>query len=79
MKAKFKPIEQQKLPWNHNYKMYVSVNFSQGEEEQSINPSVDSSYSVEEWNALSPQDQRQWLEEETKEWAMQYVEYGWER
>jgi len=64
------------LPYNHDYPVSVSIGLV-GEQADSINPATESSYSEEEWDSLTREQQEEWLNAETYQWAMQFLDYGW--
>jgi len=64
------------LPYSHDYPVSVNIGLA-GEQADSINPATESSYTEEEWNALTMEQQEEWLDTEAREWAMQFVDYGW--
>jgi hypothetical protein len=64
-----------KLPWNHNYTMTVSI--SRADQSETINPARDSSYSEDEWNALTKDEQEKWLSWELDEFMSNCVESRW--
>jgi hypothetical protein len=47
-------------------------------QETVTNPSTESSYSKEEWDALEYREQAAWLQDELKEWAYGLIDYWWE-
>jgi hypothetical protein len=65
------------MQYNHDYKLNLSIGSAGAEYEDTLNPSKESSYSREEWNALTTEEQQLWLEEETLAWANNYIDYSW--
>lgn len=65
------------LPYNHEYSLRLSIGFVNAERIAEINPATDSSYSEDEWNALSADEQRQWLNDAVADWADEYIETSW--
>lgn len=70
---------EKRLPYNYDYKVKLSIGFAADVADQSdiINPSTESSYSESEWNALTRQQQMDWLDAATSDWANNYIEYFW--
>lgn len=66
-----------KLPYNHDYKLYLCIGLTNAEQTDSTNPSTESSYSQEEWDNLTRKQQEEWLNSETAEWANGYIDMGW--
>lgn len=66
----------EKLPYNHTYTLTLSIG-SGADLSESCNPAQDSSYSEAEWNALSRDQQEEWLNEEATSWADPLVEIDW--
>jgi hypothetical protein len=66
-----------KLPYNHNYVMSVSIKDAFFLEEH-INPAQDSGYSREDWDALSKPKQEKWLYVEAENFKNNNVEFFWE-
>lgn len=62
------------MKYNHNYTMTLSIGFSGAEREETVNPAEHSTYSEEEWNALSEKEQQEWLNSQAKDWAHEYIE-----
>lgn len=62
------------LPFNHNYAMRVSIGLSGADRTDVVNPSRDSSYSKEEWDALPRAEQEKYLQESLNDWALGFYE-----
>lgn len=61
-------------PYNHRYTMRVSIGLVGAERTGAANPSKDSSYSEEEWNALTDEERSTWLNDVLQDWASSYID-----
>ncbi len=58
------------------YKVGLEIGIGNTGQEDVINPSEE--FSQEQWDALTREEQEQWLYASTKEWANNYINYWWE-
>ena len=56
-------------PYNHNYKMSLSIGLCNAIQFDFTNPATESTYSRDEWEALPDEKRQEWLESELKEWV----------
>lgn len=68
----------EKLKYNHFYKLKLEIGLANCTKETVTNPAIASSYSKEEWDALSFREQEAWLQGELQEWAYGLIDYWWE-
>jgi len=64
----------EKYPYNHDYTMRLSIGYSNASRDETTNPSKDSSYSQEEWEALSDEEKQDWLNSELDNWSVNFIE-----
>ena len=64
----------EKYPYNHDYTMRLSIGYSNASRSATANPSKDSSYSQEEWEALSDEEKQDWLNAEADIWSADFIE-----
>lgn len=62
------------MKWNHDYTMRLSIGYSTAVQTEIVNPSLNSSYSEDEWNALTEEEQQAWLDEELNDWSLRHIE-----
>jgi hypothetical protein len=67
----------EKLPYYHRYKLSLSIGYPQAMRKGEVNPSEYGEYSEEEWDALSREEQEDWLYRAAAQWADDYIEIVW--
>ena len=61
-------------PYDHDYTMRLSIGYSGAERSETVNPVNESSYSQEQWEALSDEAKQDWLNSELSNWAENFIE-----
>lgn len=57
------------------YKVTLEIGLCNACQEGEINPSDE--YTEAQWNALTREQQEAWLDEQTKDWAGNYIDHYW--
>ncbi len=67
----------EKLPYNHNYRFRLSIGYPSAVRWGKWNPSVDSSYSEDEWKDMTRNEQENILQEELEAWQSNFIDSSW--
>ncbi|MDV2997421.1 MAG: hypothetical protein N4J56_007126 [Chroococcidiopsis sp. SAG 2025] len=66
-------MNSEKLPYTE-YQLILSIGLM-SKQTDTVHPNID--FIKEEWNSFTREEQETWLDEQTREWANNYIDYGW--